>query len=271
MVPKHFASPAKALVIVGLLLPIVLIGFPAFLALHAEVKVKRSFGWVTHTLEVERAVQSLLNSLIDAETGQRGFLLTGRNVYLEPYDAARTRVGQQLTDLGSLTADNAYQQQRIAEATPLIRERLTLLADTIDLQQRGEHEAALAVVNSDRGKERMDKIRGVLGLMGAEENRLLWMRQQALGKDTRRSTALLFGLVLASLASAALLLYLLRRVYRLEPVVTMCAESRTIEYEGEWISFEEYLRRRFNISTQRGISPSEFERLRGDPRAFAER
>lgn len=261
MVPKHFARPTRALIIAGLVLPIVLIGLPAFLAQQSRFEVKNTFRWITHTLEVEAAVQSLLNSLIDAETGQRGFLLTGRNAYLEPYDAARTRVGQQLTDLRNLTADNPYQQERLEEATPLIRERLALLAETVERERGGDHDAALALVNSDRGKERMDKIRGVLGLMGAEEHRLLWIRQQQLSKATSRSTLVLASLVAASIACAAAILYLLRRVHRLEPVVTMCANSRTIEYNGEWLSFEEYLRRRFNISTEQGISPAEFERL----------
>jgi hypothetical protein len=98
--------------------------------------------------------------------------------------------------------------------------------------------------------------------MGDEEQRLLWIRQQKLAKETGRSTILVVGLVAASIACAAMILYLLRRLHRLEPVVTMCANSRTIEYGGEWLSFEDYLRRRFNISTEQGISPAEFERLR---------
>jgi CHASE3 domain sensor protein len=262
MLPKHFARRTSALIILGLVLPIFLIGLPAFLAQQSRREVKTTFNWITHTLEVDRAVQALLNSLIDAETGQRGFLLTRRDVYLEPYDAGRVRVGQQLSDLRNLTADNAYQQQRLEEAAPLIRERLELLAETIERERHGDHEGALRLVNSDRGKERMDKIRGVLRLMSDEEQRLLWIRQQRLAKETGRSTVLLASLAAASVACAAAILFLLRRLHRLEPVVTMCANSRTIEYNGEWLSFEEYLRQRFNISTEQGISPAEFERLR---------
>ena len=262
MIPKFLSRPSNILVAAGVLLPLVLIGIPAVLAHRAERDVKKSFQWVTHTLEVERAVQSLVNSLVDAETGQRGFLLTQRAVYLEPYESGRSRIAQQLSELRKLTADNPAQQERLNEVEPLITNRLGVLAETIALENRGEHDAALAVVNTDRGKNTMDKIRGVLRLMGDDEQRLLWIRQRQFTKEAGRSATLLYTLLAASAGSGLFVLYLLRRLSKVEPIVNMCATSRTIEYGGEWLSFEEYLKRRFNIETSHGMSPSEFERLR---------
>jgi CHASE3 domain sensor protein len=97
MLPKFLSRSNNILITIGLLLPLLLIGIPALLAHRAERDAKKSFQWVTHTLEVERAVQNLLNSLVDAETGQRGFLLTqarrlSRAVYRRPRtDRATTR------------------------------------------------------------------------------------------------------------------------------------------------------------------------------------
>jgi hypothetical protein len=88
------------------------------------------------------------------------------------------------------------------------------------------------------------------------------MRRQEAAKQARRNTMLLFAVLAASVACAAVVLYLVRRLSQVEPVVNMCAYSRTIEYEGEWISFEQYLERRFKITTSHGMSPAEFERLR---------
>ncbi|MDQ6861677.1 MAG: CHASE3 domain-containing protein [Verrucomicrobiota bacterium] len=264
MVPQHFSKSTKTLIGIGLLVPILLIATPAVLAHRSEAEVKKSFRWVTHTLEVEGAVGALLNSLLDAETGQRGSLLTQRAVYLEPYDAARERVGHQITDLRNLTRDNASQQQRLDEATPLVRERLNILAETIDHERRGEHDVALSLVNSDRGKALMDKARGVLRLMADEEHRLLWLRQRDLTQHTGRRTRLLLVLFAGSALSAAVVLDLLRRISKLEPVATLCANSRTVEYDGEWISFQEYLKQRFNVATIEGLSPEEFEKARAD-------
>lgn len=216
MIPKVLSRRNNVLVTLGLVLPLVLIGIPALLAHRAESDVKKSFHWVTHTLEVERSVQSLLNSLVDAETGQRGFLLTQRSVYLEPYDAGRARIAQQISELRKLTADNPAQQERLTEAEPLIRDRLDVLAETIALENRGDHEGALALVNSDRGKNTMDKIRAILRVMGDDEHRLLWIRQRQFTKEAGRSTALLYTLLTASAASAIFVLYLLRRLTNIE-------------------------------------------------------
>jgi CHASE3 domain sensor protein len=262
MIAKILDRFSSVLIAVGVVLPIFLIGIPALLAHRAERDVKKSFSWVTHTLEVERAVQSLVNSLVDAETGQRGYLLTRRAVYLEPYTAGRGRIAQRLAELRKLTADNPAQQERLAEVEPLIAERLAFLAETIDLENRGDHDGALAIVNSDRGKNAMDKVRSILRLMSDDQHRLLWMRQRQFTKEAGRSTALLYTLLGASALSSLLVLFLLRRLLKVEPIVRMCASSRMIEYGGEWISFEEYLKRRFNIETSHGMSPAEFERLR---------
>jgi CHASE3 domain sensor protein len=264
MIRTLLSRPSAVLITAGLLLPIVLIGIPAVTAYRAEQEVRKSFHWVTHTLEVETAIQSLVNSLVDAETGQRGFLLTGREPYLEPYQAGVARVARQVREIRTATADNQAQQDRLTEADPLITERLDLLAQTIAAEKRGEHEAAVGLVNSGRGKYVMDKIRAVLQLMVDEEHRLLWRRQQQLSAHTRRSTAISWGLVALAAALGGGVLYLLYRMSRLEPLVMMCAHSRTIEYGGEWLSFEEYLQRRFGISTSHGLSPAEFDRLRSE-------
>jgi CHASE3 domain sensor protein len=263
MLPKFLSRSNNILITIGLLLPLLLIGIPALLAHRAERDAKKSFQWVTHTLEVDRAVQNLLNSLVDAETGQRGFLLTQRAVYLEPYTAGRARIVQQLAELRTMTADNPAQQERLREVEPLISDRMGVLAETIAMENLGDHEGALTLVNSDRGKNTMDRIRGILRLMGDDEQRLLWIRQRQYTKDAGRSTALLYTLLAASAACALFVLFLLRRLSKIEPIVHMCASSRTIEYGGEWVSFEQYLKRRFNIETSHGMSPAEFERLRG--------
>jgi CHASE3 domain sensor protein len=261
MVPKLLTRSTRFLLASGLLIPVLLIGIPALVAFHGETAVKNSFNWVTHTHEVEGAITNVVNSMVDAETGQRGFLLTRREPYLEPYDAAISRVGQQLTDLRTLTADNASQQERLREIQPLVRERLDLLAQTIAREREGEHQGALDLVNSGRGKFLMDKIRGVLRVMADEEHRLLWIRQRELSKQAGRSTLLLRLLVLVSVAVAAAVIYLLRRTARVEPLVMMCSVSRTIDYHGEWLSFEQYLQRRFAIDTSHGLSPEGLEKL----------
>ena len=259
---SRFSLSSKAFVALGVIIPLLLIGIPALLSSQSDARVKDSFGWVTHTFEVQTGVQNLINSLVDAETGQRGFLLTQKRHYLEPYEAARPRIARELRELKDLTSDNEWQQERLAQIEPLIAERLKLLDETVALETRGEHAAALELVNSDRGKNVMDKVRSILRVISEEEQRLLWVRQQQLSKESRGSTLLLRLLVTASALCGLGLFYLMHRLSKLEPVVNMCAYSRTIEYGGDWLSFEEYLQRRFNLRTSHGLSPAEFEKLR---------
>src|SRR5271169_46799 len=70
--------------------------------------------WVTHTYLVIEKVDAVLANLIDAETGQRGFLLTGDHLYLDPYLAAIPRIDKNLEDLRQLTSDNPVQQRSLA-------------------------------------------------------------------------------------------------------------------------------------------------------------
>jgi signal transduction histidine kinase/CheY-like chemotaxis protein/CHASE3 domain sensor protein len=127
---------------------------------------------IQHSHAVIASLDELLSTVQGAETGQRGFLLTGNDKYLAPYEDSLARVTPEIASIASLTRDNASQQLRIATLRRHIGAKLAELKQTIDLRQRTSAEAALAVVNSDRGKTEMDAIRSELDLMQQEEARL---------------------------------------------------------------------------------------------------
>ena len=90
---------------------------------------------VTHTHKVLENLEQLLSLLKDAETGQRGYLITGEDRYLEPYNAALGQINQTLKQIRDLTVDNPNQQQRINTLEPLAQEKLAELKETIDLRR----------------------------------------------------------------------------------------------------------------------------------------
>jgi len=94
----------------------------------------------------------LLSDLQDAETGQRGYIITGVENYLEPYKAGIAQVEMHRKSLVTLTADNPNQQRRLADLEPLIRARLALLQQSIDARRTKTFEAAQAIVMSGEGK-----------------------------------------------------------------------------------------------------------------------
>src|SRR5450432_1086950 len=80
---------------------------------------------VDHTQQVRLRIADLLSLLKDAETGQRGYVITGRDDFLEPYRSALPNIDHAFQDLHELTLDNPAQQQRLTELRPLIDQKLS--------------------------------------------------------------------------------------------------------------------------------------------------
>ena len=142
---------------------------------------------VTHTHEVLTKLESVISLLKDVETGQRGYLITGDARYLEPYDAAISKVKRVYEEVKGLTKDNPGQQGRLDLVMPLIEKKLAELRETIELRKVVGFEAALEVVLTNRGKTIMDDIRVVIGAMQEEERRLLSDRSVAAQANVRNT------------------------------------------------------------------------------------
>lgn len=241
-------------------IPSLLIGIPAALALRTERQTRESAALVERTLAVDHHIQGVLGALLDAESGQRGFLLTQREYYLEPYHSAVARLPMEMEALRQLTADNPVQRENFRQLNTLMVEARWLLTQTIALQQFGKRAAALELVHTDRGKNAMDEIRRVLASMAAVENGLLVVRQEKLTAHARTGSITMLALVGLNTVFAGATALLGYRLSLAQRLVKMCAWSRTIEFQGTWMSFEEYLQRRFGLAVTHGISPAEAEK-----------
>ncbi len=127
---------------------------------------------VQHTHDVITSLDKLMSSLQDSETGQRGFLLTGDQQYLTPYNQAVARVDTQMDRVSELTRDNGAQQARMVALARQMEAKLAELEETVDLRRRGETEQALETVRDGQGKAAMDEIRAQLDAMQQEETAL---------------------------------------------------------------------------------------------------
>jgi signal transduction histidine kinase/DNA-binding response OmpR family regulator/CHASE3 domain sensor protein len=166
---------------------------------------------IVHSHQVITTLDGLLSTLQDAETGQRGYLLTNNEHYLDPYNAALPAVTSQLGELAELTRDNPRQQARIGPLKLHIDAKLAELRQTIDLRRAGNAEAALAVVLTDRGKVEMDMIRTQIAAMDQEEAEL---REKRLAEMTDAyKTALASGVLtcVLGIVLTAIIGFLIRR------------------------------------------------------------
>jgi CHASE3 domain sensor protein len=149
-------------------------------------------GWVEHSHQVRIEFSGLLSDMKDAETGQRGYLLTGDENYLAPYSAAQGSIQSTLADLRKLTADNPNQQQRLANLSKTIDGKMVELKQTIDLRRAQGFDAALKVVLTNAGKVYMDEARAIVGEADQEERNLLKQRTE----DARASAEMTMSIIL---------------------------------------------------------------------------
>ena len=164
---------------------------------------------VDRALMVREATEVLLSLLKDAETGQRGFVITGDARYLEPYDAAQALVPQHLEQIRGFTAELPRQRASLVALDGLIQHQLDGLRDTITTRERHGFEAAARMISTGQGKQVMDEIRGVVAGMRTEEERVLGQRR-ALAEWQARVASLAslggVGVALGLLVTAGLLL-----------------------------------------------------------------
>jgi PAS domain S-box-containing protein len=115
-------------------------------------------------------LDDVLSNLRDAETGQRGYLLTGDGRYLEPYTKSHAVVATSIDRLRSLVANNGVRREHLNTAAEATSAKLAELDQTIRLRRDSGFDAALTVVKTDRGRASMDQVRSEIAAMGAEEN-----------------------------------------------------------------------------------------------------
>jgi len=133
---------------------------------------------VAHSLEVLNELEATLSTMKDAETGERGYIITGDTAYLEPYQSAVAEIQNHINELTRLTADNASHQAHIRALRSRIEDRLERLKKGIDLKKAGDSEAIRRHVGSGEGKRQMDEVRSLIAQMENEENLLLSRRAE---------------------------------------------------------------------------------------------
>jgi PAS domain S-box-containing protein len=138
--------------------------------------------WVRRSRAVVNQIAKVLVLAHRMETSQRGYLLTGRGIYLDDYNDAEKTLPPLVDETVRLVADNPRQQQTIADLQQVATDKMRELRSTIDEQQAGHADAARDIVNSDRSLKMMYQIRQLISEMRSEEDRVLSIRLSALRK-----------------------------------------------------------------------------------------
>jgi PAS domain S-box-containing protein len=234
---------------VGLFLTLSVVAYTCRAALGYD----RLNDQVQRNHEVKEELSAVLRLVVDAETGQRGYLITDDPVYLEPYQEATSEIEGRLARLGSLTKNSASQQQRFQDLRRIEREELTLLQQTIQLDKEGRDLEAGQIVMSGVGRQRMDELRHVVAEMEKEEDRLLAVRATLANRGQ-------WATVLASLGIAVLSVVVYVSVLRVMRVAARSKAQVRTETERRLLA-EEQLRSESEAVRERERAEAKFRGL----------
>ncbi len=190
---------------------VVIIAANTWLAFNSVQTLERSQGWVQHTYQVIAQVEIIMGAAKDAETGERGFLITNDDSFLQPYNDAVKELPTALETFKQLTADNPVQQQSLEKMRTLVTRRLAILQRGIDLRRGGETDSQASLGLIGNGKVEMNSLRRLADGMEAEERRLLVERSRTARHNSLRAR---ITLGLAGLLDLILLLITLRFLTR---------------------------------------------------------
>jgi PAS domain S-box-containing protein len=201
--PRHLRAAAPLTLASAFALAIGIFA-ASYLSSVQKTNISRSVGWVEHTHDVIKALDDILKDAVNAETDQRGFLLTGEASYLEPYQHASQSMQSDLAKAEELTKDNTRQQDRLQVLRGLLHSRALVLEQTIRLSNNGDRRQALDLVMSGEGKHLMDLARQTVTEAEAQEQALLQERTENWEHTQSRWEHLTLGLLIAAVAGAAL-------------------------------------------------------------------
>ncbi len=221
-------------------------------------------AWVAHTHRVLDVLNQILLSLDDAETAQRGYIITGKVDYLADYDVAVPRIFQAVQQVGELTVDNPVQQKRIPLLRTQAQARVAMLQSGITLRQQS-FQAAQHLVANDIAQHQTDQLRILIEQMEGEERRLLQERTTAAQAASGSAFSVSSGGLVLSFAIILIMLNLIARESGQRAVVEDDLRTSTIQLQHSLQEMQRLTREMTLISTMSDLLQS----CRTTPEAYA--
>ena len=196
--------PLPPATLAGFVLAVLAVAIIAFVTYRAASTQAAAAAAVTQTMNAIQRLEELMSTVKDAETGQRGYLLTGEERYLEPYNIARAALPDEVRAATDAVSGDA-QREQVGLLRQLADEKMAELAETVGLRRAGQPEEARRLVLTDRGKASMDRFRAILTTTENQERDLLLGRQKDWDDARVLSIKVIWGgwvLLLALIASA---------------------------------------------------------------------
>jgi signal transduction histidine kinase/CHASE3 domain sensor protein/ActR/RegA family two-component response regulator len=181
----------------------------AFNSYSIILKSQQDSASVGHTHEVIASLRLILSTATDAETAERGFTITGKDEFLDPYRQSVQRIDSEILKLRVLTAENPSQQSRLDSLQTLVGRRMAILDEVLKTRRSEGFPAAQALIAYGGGKQLHDQLRNTISEMAAVEGALLTERELRARRSiglAKSALAVGFGFALSMIMVAAFLI-----------------------------------------------------------------
>ena len=261
MIPTQ--KTKKLLFWCGLSLPMVALLAMTWLVHQSSGQFSNSFSWVMQTYKVLDLFEQTQAHIVDAEASQRGYLLTGRSDYLEPYHRAMASIRDDLAELKKLTHGNATQQANLALLEKMVDSDLVFDPATAVIAGVNSTNGSVVTL-TQRGRLKLEQVRRVLFQAHEEQQRLLSQQQQSAESDAVYTQIMALILIGAVALALILVVVILLRLEKLQEFVTICAWTGQVKYQGKWLRLDEYLKQQFGISVSHSLSQDAADKMMRD-------
>jgi signal transduction histidine kinase len=201
-------------IVLAIAIPMIALLFVGFMSYVNITKFIQDNAFVNHTNLIIQKLERLASTVSNAETGQRGFIITGTPSYLDPYYAAVSDIKGQLQDLEKFMPNDII-KENLKPLTNLIDSKFKELNRTILLRQSDGFNAVLPIIQSGRGKNIMDRIRMNIDTIQSQENNLLSSEALRLQVDSRTIIdTILTAILIASVITGVSIFIINRRIHR---------------------------------------------------------
>lgn len=245
---------------IGLSLPMLALVAMTWLVHQAGGQFNSSFNWVLLNYKVLDKFEQTQAHIVDAEANQRGFLLTGKSEYIEPYQDAITSIHDDIAQLKKMTVNDPVQQANIAALEQLVVTELEFDPATAFSSGHFQTNASVVALTA-RGKEKIEDMRRVLYQAREAQERLLSKHQQDAEEQVVSGQIMSMMLIGAVAVALVFILMILLRLEKLQQFVTVCAWTGQVRSQGQWLRLDQFLERQFGITVSHTLSQGAAEKM----------
>lgn len=243
--------------------PILIAAILFFVSRRMYADQRQAMKLVEQSVEERAQLNELRNDLREAEAAEYGFLISGNQSFLQRSLFAQNDTYIRLTYIGLSFANQPDQLARLDRLRPLIETKLAEFRDVSRLKQSAQEAEALRLISTDSEALLMIQIRPRIAEIQAAEDQTLAQRRTENESKVNLRDVISTGLLCLTAAVVVGAGVLLLRIRQLQSIITICAWTQRVNFNGKWMRMEDFLWQRFRVKVSHGISEEAFEGVMG--------